>query len=748
MTNQKTSKRQLSAVLFADIQGYTAMMQSDEQNGMVLLRKYQKVLQKEVEKNNGQIVKNYGDGSLCIFPTALSAVTCAKALQENMRTNPIVPLRIGLHEGDVIWSDDDVYGDTINLTSRIESCGIAGNVLMSKSFYQKVRNNTNFEFKLVGEISFKNVKDPIEIHALANPPFVVPKRRQLGGKLQPHSNKWKNVLFAIAATWLALQLVSYSIQQSNLDQGVLDLLIIIGFFGLTGLTIYFFFKPLLSWRSILFHSLNILSLIAVLISFMLNPVRLEPSKFKLFNLLSLTDKSFTEFENSIAILPFSNFTGDESLQYLHDGLIHEVNKIRSIRTTSRTSSMPYANSEKMVKQIGKELDVDAIMETSLNTIDTGLQLRVNLVDVFPVEKTLWSESYNTSLDDIPELFTQITLEIVSHLNVDLLPEEEKLLGQNYKPNPGAYEAYLKGQYYAGFLTPEAIETANTFFLQSIEIDPGFALGYGGLCLVWVTKKQMGYISTLQAVPKIKNYLSQSVRLDSMNSENWLGQASVLAWTDFKWKESENAFLKSIELNPNAAIARASYSHLLTILNRFQEAKEQIAYAEKLDPLNPWVLSFSGALHVSHGKLITAAKKFEKLKKLEPDHPMLTHYLFAKYSLSFQNNKAIEQLKKLIYLSKGHEIFDLIDRTFQETDFKNTLNVTAQALEKLNETQFLAPTTILQIYEAVGNDEKKIYWMNKLLEIKDGNLPYYGIRNKNPIQKNPEYIRIMEEIGLW
>ena len=307
---------------------------------------------------------------------------------------------------------------------------------------------------------------------------------------------------------------------------------------------------------------------------------------------------------------------------------------------------------------------------------------------------------------------------------------------------------MKGRYYAGFLTPEAIETANDYFLRAIEIDPDFALGYGGLGLVWVTKKQMGYVSVSEANPTIRSYLSQSVKLDSMNSENWTARASVLAWTDYKWQESEKAFQKSIEVNPNAAATRAGYSHLLLNLNRFQEAKEQIDYAEKLDPLNPWVLSFSGALHAYQGKLITAAKKFERLRKLEPNHPMLTRYLFAKYAQTFQYDKAIVQLKKMIYTKDNHDLFELIDRTYQETDFSNTLIVTAEALEELSKTQFIAPNTILMMYESAGNNEKKIYWMKRLLEVKDGNLPYYGIRNKDPIQKRAEYIEIMEAIGLW
>ena len=147
------SNRRLVAILFADIQGYTSLMQSNEQLGMTLLQKYQSTLNEKVSENGGEIIKNFGDGSLCVFSTALGAVSCAKALQQEMLLEPKVPLRIGLHLGDVI------YGNAINLASRIESMGVPGSVLISQSLFLKVRNQSEFSFRSLGSLTAHKLND-------------------------------------------------------------------------------------------------------------------------------------------------------------------------------------------------------------------------------------------------------------------------------------------------------------------------------------------------------------------------------------------------------------------------------------------------------------------------------------------------------------------------------------------------------------------------------------------------------------
>tara|TARA_Y100000385_G_scaffold290514_1_gene363988 strand:- start:369 stop:1415 length:1047 start_codon:yes stop_codon:yes gene_type:complete len=196
--------RRLAAILFADIVGYTSMMQSDEGHTMSRLKHYQKVLQKNIKKYNGEIIKNYGDGSLYLFSSVLDAVHCSKVIQETLRQVPHVPLRIGLHLGDVMYRENDVYGNDINIASRIESLGTAGSVLMSGDFLNKIKNQTEFKFHSLGKYHFKNVEEKMEVIALANEGFLIPTKSDMVGKLKKSSSpyRWVYILTALILTAL------------------------------------------------------------------------------------------------------------------------------------------------------------------------------------------------------------------------------------------------------------------------------------------------------------------------------------------------------------------------------------------------------------------------------------------------------------------------------------------------------------------------------------------------------------------
>ena len=204
-----TKKTHLSAILFSDIEGYTALMQKDEENTLRLLDNYQQTLAKMVSKYGGEIVKNYGDGSICLFSSAAETVQCAIDIQQSLRISPKVPLRIGLNLGDVHRKGDDVYGDAINVSSRLESMGVSGNILLSYSMYEKVKTNPEFKFQSLGNFYFKNVEGALEVFAVANEGFAIPRRKELIGKFKKKEGKlkrlWPVALIAIAAVLYFVQ---------------------------------------------------------------------------------------------------------------------------------------------------------------------------------------------------------------------------------------------------------------------------------------------------------------------------------------------------------------------------------------------------------------------------------------------------------------------------------------------------------------------------------------------------------------
>ncbi len=174
--------RQLAAIMFIDMAGYTAMMQEDEALTLLLRNKLQKKLEEEVRRYHGRILDFRGDGALCSFTSTIEAVRAAVALQLDMQVAPIVPLRIGMHTGDVIFSENNIYGDGVNIASRLESFALPGSIFISGKVYDDVKNQKDIQTISLGKYALKNVKEEVEIFAVSNPGIKIPHTASLEGK--------------------------------------------------------------------------------------------------------------------------------------------------------------------------------------------------------------------------------------------------------------------------------------------------------------------------------------------------------------------------------------------------------------------------------------------------------------------------------------------------------------------------------------------------------------------------------------
>lgn len=181
--------RELVAIVFADMTGYTALMQENEQLAIKKRMRLKLVLETSIKKFNGRLLQYYGDGSLSIFRSAIDAVQCGVSIQQQLKESPQVDLRIGIHTGDVSVDDGAIYGDGVNLASRIESIATPGSILISEKVYDELKNQEAVSVKELGMFEFKNVKNPVKVYAVANSGVVVPNRADLTGKTSVPSNR-------------------------------------------------------------------------------------------------------------------------------------------------------------------------------------------------------------------------------------------------------------------------------------------------------------------------------------------------------------------------------------------------------------------------------------------------------------------------------------------------------------------------------------------------------------------------------
>ena len=176
--------RQLAAIMFTDIQGYTALMQQNEQQAIQARDKHRRIFNSTTEKHKGKVLQYYGDGTLSIFDSAIDAVQCAIEMQLGFQENPAIPVRIGIHTGDIAFSEEDIIGDSVNVASRIESLAVPGSVFISEKVYDEIKNQESIKATRLKAFKLKNIEKPIEVYAISNEGLVVPNPEDITGKTE------------------------------------------------------------------------------------------------------------------------------------------------------------------------------------------------------------------------------------------------------------------------------------------------------------------------------------------------------------------------------------------------------------------------------------------------------------------------------------------------------------------------------------------------------------------------------------
>jgi len=341
---------------------------------------------------------------------------------------------------------------------------------------------------------------------------------------------------------------------------------------------------------------------------------------------------------SLVILPFDNFTGDDGLEYfvsgMHSSLIGDIGKISGLRVISKTSSSTYKDMDMSVPQIAAELDVDAAVEASVMCLgEDSICIQFKLISAFPEEKQLWIADYKEEKSQILNLYNRVTKHIAEEVQVELTPSEERLLAEVLMVDKEAYDAFLRGRYYWDDLSPESLNKALEYLNLAIEKDPDFAPPYAGIAQVWVGLAQMGFAPPEIAGPKIYENINKALELDPDFADSHFINGIIAVWTEWNWEKGEKEFLHALAINPNDAMSRIYYAHLLMSLQRTDEAQSQGLRAAELDPLNPLLLGLYGVVLCDAGRWEEAYEACEKGLTLDPGNFFTTSVMeFVAYHL--------------------------------------------------------------------------------------------------------------------
>jgi len=562
-------ERRLTAILAADVAGYSRLIGADEEGTLAQLKAFRKTLvDPTIAKHRGRIVKTTGDGMLVEFASAVDAARCAVEIQRGMADeNTEIPqakrieFRIGIHLGDVIIDDNDIFGDGVNIAARLESIAVPGGISISRAVHDQVRDRINVCFDDKGEIALKNIARPVQVFAISG-------AKESKTTVSPES------------------------------------------------------KPA----------------------------------------LALPDKP------SIAVLPFTNMSGDPEQDYFADGMVEDIitalSRFKALFVIARNSSFTYKGRAVDVKQVGRELGVRYVLEGSVRKAANRVRITGQLVDT-ATGAHLWAERFDGGLGDIFDLQDQVTESVVGAI----APAVEKAEIERAKRKPtaslDAYALYLRGlaRLYQ-FGNRQANDEALRLFNSAIELDPDFASAYGRAAFCYVIAKINGWISdTANAIAEVKRLAQRAVELGKDDAIALAAGGNALAFVVRDLGVGAGLIDRALVLNSNLAEAWNFGGWVKLWLGEPETAIERFARAMRLSPLDPWLLGMRAGTAYAHfflGRYDEAASWAAMALQDNPDYLPGLRITAASNAMAGRPEQAHKAVARLRHLNPALRVSTLKD----------------------------------------------------------------------------------------
>jgi len=555
-------KRKLTAILSADVVGYSRLMEDNEEATIQTLNACRKSISKLIQQNRGRLVDATGDNLMAEFSSVVDAVKCAVETQKEMsERNADLPekrrmlFRIGVNLGDIVEEDDRIYGDGVNIAARLEGLAEGGGICISGTAFDQVKGKLDVGYKYLGEHNVKNIKEPVRVYRMLLEPDAAGK---IIGEKKSRLRQWKGAAVAVATM----------------------LILIAG-----ALTIWnFYFRP--------------------------STVELTSKEEAA---TSLPEKP------SIAVLPFDNLSGDADQEYLADGIteniITAISKIPEMLVISRNSVFTYKNKPIKVQQVGQDLGVRYVLEGSIQKADNRVRITGQLIDA-ATGHHLWAEQYDRGLEDLFAVQDEITMHIASALQVELTDGEQAQVRHRSTNNFQAWGYAVKGYSLYERITKDDNANARKLFEKAIELDSEYAWAWTMLGVTYFIDTRYGWHRPREeSFKKVIEYGQKAVKLDESDPDVHILLASAHIWR----KEHDEAIAmaeKSIALGPNNAENHAILGMYYRFVGRFEDSIRMTEKAIRLHPYYPdWYLynlEYAYYYLGQHEKAIAVAKKHLKL----------------------------------------------------------------------------------------------------------------------------------------
>ena len=677
--------RQLAAIMFTDIVGYTALMGSDEQKAISLLHVNRELHETCIKRHEGILLKEMGDGILAQFHSALDAVQCAIEIQEGASERVEGKLRIGIHLGDVIIEHDDVFGDGVNIASRLQSIADPGGIYVSESVQNAIRNRTDVKMLFLAEVQLKNVDYPVKTYSLQMP----------GLPITP-SSKIKELSSADSQ--------SNRVLSSPYNFAFLTLLIILL------LTIWWWI-PSSKTTELRLAVLPTIDMSGeqdgkFIAAGLHAPIIDEFIKVSAIQVISRTSSArFAGADNTVPEIASAlkvDLVVESELTHMGDSVRLQFRLIQAFPEEIQLWSKAYNRATADVLSVYGDVAMEISRAINIELTEEEISLLTNTKKVNP-------EAYKAYLTGRAHLF-----ELTSH-SID---RAQQYFNQSIEKDSTFAPAYMGIAFVWGARRQQGL----------------ISLG-----------EAMGNID--RATQKAKDLDSRSTELETDSEIHFL-MATSNCWSKWNWEESDKEFRIAIDLDPNHVEARAYYSLFLNTMHRSKEAKEQIEKAMELEPYSSIVRSLY-AMYLRNTHQPDEALEILNMTLAEdPDYGTALGVLWTVYHNKKMYNEAIDVAKR-VYTARGEErMVEILTNEYNNENYKYVMEKLAKAYIVKKDTAYVTPWQIATLYTRASNDDMALEWLEMAYEEHDNNMysisadPIF-----DEIRNQPRYQMLLTKMGL-
>lgn len=453
---------------------------------------------------------------------------------------------------------------------------------------------------------------------------------------------------------------------------------------------------------------------------------------------------------TIAVLPFKSLSQDENDEYLGlgmtDALITRLGHVKQLTVRPTSSVRKYATMPTDPVTAGKELNVEAVLEGSIQRLDQRLRVTVQLISISD-GRHLWSDKFDAESKDIFTLQDSISERLAEALALELTGAERELLVKRYTENSAAYKLYLQGRYHWNKRTPEGFQKSREYFTQAIQQDPNYALAYAGLADSYNMLGEYTVVEPGEAFPKARAAAEKALSLDEKLAEAHTSLALVGLYYDWDFPSAEREFQRALELNPGYATAHQWYGELLMVTGRFDESLREMRRALELDPLSLIGNTALGyALWHAH-RYDEAIEQLRKTLEMEPNFPPAVSYLGMSYEQKGMTEEAVK-LDLQVRVSHGDSPAQLaaLKEAYARSGYKGYWR--ARVAQDQAQGKYVAPIYIALMHALNGEREQALSWLEKAYQERSSWMPHLRVDPRfDMLRSDPRFQALLQRIGF-